>query len=78
MGKYRKVNRCKSCGKIYAKGIPYFCDRCGTEIGIPTSTLMQLLGSGEVTLTEQCEKVIAKRSLFGWKVRKADDTEVVQ
>ena len=77
---YMKVCRCKECGKIYPNGIPYICKGCGAEIGIPTPMLLQALGQGEVTLTDKCEKVIAKKSFFGWKVRReienADMSEV--
>ena len=65
MGDYKKVCRCKVCGKIYDKGIPYICSKCGAEIGRPTPTILQMMGSGEVTLTEKCEKVVAKKGLFG-------------
>ena len=69
MRDYKKVCRCRDCGKIYDKGIPYICSKCGAEIGRPTPTILQMMGSGEVTLTEKCEKVVAKKGLFGWKVR---------
>ena len=48
MGDYKKVCRCKVCGKIYDKGIPYICSKCGAEIGRPTPTILQMMGSGEV------------------------------
>lgn len=58
---YKLVSRCKDCGKIYDKGIPYICSKCGAEIGKPTPTILQMMGCGEVTLTEKCEKVVAKK-----------------
>lgn len=58
---YKPVSRCKDCGKIYDKGIPYICSKCGAEIGKPTPTILQMMGCGEVTLTEKCEKVVAKK-----------------
>ena len=69
MGDYMRVSRCKVCGKIYSDGIPYICRKCGTEIGTPTPIIFQALGHEEVTLTENCEKVIAKKTMFGWKVK---------
>jgi hypothetical protein len=69
MSGYQMVSRCKECGKIYPNGIPYICSKCGVEIGTPTPMLLQALGHGEVTLTDKCEKVVAKKGLFGWKVR---------
>jgi hypothetical protein len=35
--------------------------------------LLQALGHGEVTLTDKCEQVIAKKTLFGWKVRESEE-----
>lgn len=75
---YKKVCRCRDCGKIYDKGIPYICSKCGAEIGRPTPTILQMMGSGEVTLTEKCEKVVAKKGLFGWKVREPQNPEAIQ
>lgn len=72
MSDWKKVCRCKECEKIYPSGIPLICRKCGTEIGINTPMLLQMLGHGEVTLTEKCEKVIAKKSLFGWKVKERE------
>lgn len=37
-----------------------------------------MMGSGEVTLTEKCEKVVAKKGLFGWKVREPQNPEAIQ
>ena len=69
MAGYREVGRCMECGKIYGNGIPYICDKCGERIGIKTPEILQALGHGKVTLTDKCEKIIAKRTLFGWKVK---------
>ena len=76
MAGYREVCRCKECGKIYENGIPYICERCGAEIGTKTPDFFQaLLGHGEVTLTDNCEMVIAKKTLFGWKVKRQNTSE---
>lgn len=40
---YKPVSRCKDCGKIYDKGIPYICSKCGAEIGKP-ERFMRCLG----------------------------------
>ena len=76
MGKYKRVCRCKKCGKIYPHGIPYICYKCGTEIGTETPTILKAmgLGYGAVTLTDNCEKVTAKKTLLGWKI-KEDEAE---
>ena len=42
------------------------------------TTILQMMGSGEVTLTEKCEKVVAKKGLFGWRVREPQNPEVIQ
>ena len=71
MAGYREVFRCKECGKIYENGIPYICQKCGTKIGTETPIILA------VALTDNCENVIAKKTLFGWKVNekrsKSDD-----
>lgn len=72
MGNWKKVCRCKECGGIYPNGIPLICRKCGTEIGATTPAFLQMLGQGEVTLTKKCEKVIAKRGIFGWKVKESE------
>lgn len=61
MGDYKKVCRCKDCGKIYDKGIPYICSKCGAEIGKPTPTILQMMGCGEVTLTENARRLLLKK-----------------
>ena len=75
MAGYREVFRCKKCGKIYGNGIPYICQKCGTEIGTETPIIFQALGHKAVTLTDNCENVIAKKTLFGWKIKASDDSE---
>lgn len=72
MGDWKRVCRCKECGKIYPNGIPLICKKCGTVIGRTTPAILQMFGSGEVTLTEKCEKVIAKQGIFGWKVKESE------
>lgn len=52
MSDYKKVSRCKECGEIYPKGIPYICRKCGVTIGTPTPMIFQALGHGPVTLTD--------------------------
>ena len=74
MGKYKSVCRCKKCGKIYTHGIPYICGKCGTEIGTETPKFLKSIGLGysDVILTDNCEKVIAKKTLLGWKIKESD------
>lgn len=70
MRDYKKVCRCRDCGKIYDKGIPYICSKCGAEIGRPTPTILQMMGSGEVTLTEKCVQGILQDQYRGIYSRK--------
>ena len=74
MGKYKSVSRCKKCGKIYPHGIPYICSKCGTEIGTEPLKTLKLMGlvNGDVILTDNCEKVIAKKTLLGWKIKEME------
>lgn len=72
MGDWKKVYRCKECGKIYPNGIPLICGKCGTEIGITTPIIPRMIGHKEVTPTKKCEKVIAKRGILGWKVKESE------
>ena len=50
--------------------------KCGTEIGTKTPTILKSmgLGYGDVILTDNCEKVTAKKTLLGWKI-KEDEAE---
>lgn len=41
---WRRVNRCKECGQIYKRGIPFICKKCGAEIGRETPIIIQALG----------------------------------
>ena len=75
MAGQREVFRCMECGQIYEKGSPYICKECGREIGTETPIIFQVLGHKEVMLTDNCEKVIAKRTLFGWKVKRQNTSE---
>lgn len=73
MSNWKEVCRCKDCGRVYPESIPYICKVCGARIGKESSILTQALGGGPVTLTDKCEKVIARKKLFGWEVRGNDE-----
>lgn len=71
MGGFKKVSRCKRCEKIYPHGLPLICRKCGAEIARkPTATELMFKPSlqFEVFLTDNAEKVIARRRLFKWEV----------
>ena len=55
-----------------------YVQNVGQRLEKPTPTILQMMGCGEVTLTEKCEKVVAKKGLFGWKVREPRDPEAIQ
>ena len=67
--KYTVVVQCTKCGKIYPDGIPYVCFKCGETIGQHNMIGEALLGKkGAITMVN-ARKVIAKKTLFGWKVK---------
>jgi DNA-directed RNA polymerase subunit RPC12/RpoP len=57
---YREVYRCKECGKIYER-YPVICEKCGERLVTE--------GFFDDYKTESLEVIVAKRTLFGWKVR---------
>lgn len=74
MGSYKEVSRCKECGKIYDRGVPKICMKCGTQLG-STAALSWLLGNGLiVTDPNKVKKVIARRRLFRWQIRRPEQT----
>ena len=59
--------KCNHCGKIYrfySCGMPKYCHKCGDQI---TSF------SGNTTSIKNATKIVAKRTLFGWRERKAKE-----
>lgn len=83
MGKFKEVAQCKKCGKIYQNGIPIFCYKCGSElreelptIPFPTSyfgLMVNEKAKGKLRLTDNCEKVIARRKMFRWEIKERQD-----
>lgn len=73
MGKWKEVWRCKNCGKVYQTEIPEICIKCGERLGT-ASNFLAMFGISRVLQTDKCEKVIAKRTLLGWKVRSSEDS----
>jgi hypothetical protein len=61
---YKERCRCKQCGKVYSHGIPKYCKKCGTKLGVD-----YLWFDDKLYLTDDCEKIVAKRTLLGWKVK---------
>lgn len=70
MSYYKEVCRCVNCGKIYSNGVPTICYKCGVELGSTNEFSKFFLGEERIVLNENCEKVIAKRTIFGWKIKK--------
>ena len=78
---YRIVQRCKECKKIYPKGAPEICVKCGVRLGYTSLYLKFFTGRVILNYTDKCEKVAAKKTILGWKVREEsndDDTLRVQ
>lgn len=62
---YREARRCKRCKKVYYPSAPDICCKCGTK-------LYNNYAIGPHR-TDDCEVVIAKKTLFGWKVKEGDE-----
>lgn len=69
MSKWKEVVRCKNCGKIYPRAVPLICEKCGTEIA-KRDSFWEILGIDGI-MTDNAEKVIARRKLLGWEFWKA-------
>jgi Archaea-specific RecJ-like exonuclease, contains DnaJ-type Zn finger domain len=61
---YKQVIRCKSCGKIFSKNVPFTCPKCGVILKWQSVVFGNLL-------TNKSENVIAKRKLFKWIVKES-------
>ena len=71
MGGFKKVSRCKKCGKIYPHNLPLICRKCGAEIARKPTTIELAFKPAlqfVVFLTDNAEKVIARRKFFKWEV----------
>lgn len=66
--KYIEVRQCADCKKVYKK-VPYICKKCGARLLEDKSFLF----TTEVHRTDKCKVVIAKKTLFGWKVKKVEE-----
>lgn len=69
MSYFKEVCRCVNCKKVYPDGIPTLCHKCGTKLGKKSVFGKLIFGEDRVEFNENCEKVIAKRTFFGWKVK---------
>lgn len=68
MAEYKQYRQCADCKKIYTRA-PYICKRCGARLLEKRGFLFDT----KIYRTDKCNLIIAKRTLFGWKVRK-DET----
>lgn len=62
--KYIEARQCADCKKVYKKS-PYICKKCGAR-------LLNDLSCGTYR-TNKCNVVIAKKTLFGWKVKEVEE-----
>lgn len=62
---YMEVRQCADCKKIYLQ-VPYICKKCGSRLLEDRAILLHT----ETCRTNKCKVVIAKKTLFGWKVKK--------
>lgn len=64
---YMEVRQCTDCKKIYLPALtPNVCKKCGAKLLEDRWTLLHT----ETYRTDKCKVVIAKKMLFGWKVKK--------
>lgn len=70
---YREMRQCNNCCKIYEQGkIPHICKKCGVRLLEDKETILY----GRVTIrTDNCNVVIAKKTLFGWELKKGGENE---
>ena len=73
MSKNKEVVRCKICGKIYPKEIPYKCYKCGAKLLEDDLIIQLFFGNGKASLTENAERVSAKKKLFfKWDINRGE------
>lgn len=68
---YYDCIRCNHCGKIYrlySCGMPKYCKKCGNHITDFQSTIIK-----DTLTIKNATKIVAKRTLFGWKEREIKD-----
>ena len=70
---YMKVRRCKECGKIYPGDVPELCFKCGVKLGWVNEIFKFFMSQRVFNYTDNCEEIVAKKTLFGWKVREENN-----
>ena len=73
MGRWVEVFRCKECGKIFKDKIPSLCPKCGEHL-CRSDGFMLLIWGGRLRDPNKCEKVVARRRIFGWQIRQPEQT----
>ena len=74
MGNWREVTRCKNCKKVYTRGVSLICKKCGEQLAKESVLAKMVGGCRSVMLTSGAEKVVAKRTLRGWKFKDETNT----
>lgn len=63
MGKYKVVNQCNKCGKIFDLHTPLCCPKCGQQLRVLNKDSKLYFVYGAVNT------LIAKRVFFKWKIK---------
>ncbi len=71
MGDWKKVYQCTECGKVYEhNSIPEICKKCGTVLGTKTVFTKMFYGDNGMLRSDKCRCVIARRTIFGWQIKR--------
>lgn len=75
MGKWKRVWRCKECGRIY-EVLPSLCSKCGASIGRPNYIARMIFNKNIVIPTGNTDIVTARKKLLGkWEISEVAQNE---
>lgn len=64
MAEYKEYRQCADCKKIYTTA-PRICKKCGARLLEERCVFFDT----KVCRTDKCNLIIAKKTLFGWKIK---------